>query len=69
MLNDTNIKIENGKIYCNGYDIGLTSEEVQDYCIQTGQNGQTVIEYYYKHNRGLIRDQTLEQILNEKTSE
>ena len=57
------IKVIEGKIYCNEIDINLTSSQVQDYVSQTGQDYMKLIEWQYSQCKDLIRDRKLDLIL------
>jgi hypothetical protein len=62
---DENCEFKNGRLIYKGYDIGLTMENIQDYKFQTGMEPRELIEYLYKNNIQVIRDNKINQILDE----
>ena len=61
------INIEGGKIICEGIVLDITSEQVQDYHIQTGLDPEFIINHLYTNHpeyKSKVRDEKLKNILN-----
>lgn len=73
MLNKMRIEIDKqtGHIIYDGITLDLTTSNLEDYCSQTGQGAEVLIDFYYKNHpeyKARIRDSKLGSILNEKTT-
>ena len=61
------IEIIGGKIIYGGINLDITPDQVNDYCIQTGQIADTLIQYLYKNHpeyKAIVREKKLKSILN-----
>lgn len=56
-------------VFYNGIKLSITRQNIQDYTLQTGMPGESIVIFYYKKELQQIRDKQLEQLLNERNSE
>lgn len=54
------------KVFYDGIKLSITRQNIQDYTLQTGLSGESIIIFYYKKELQQIRDKILENILNTK---
>lgn len=55
-------------VFYDGIKLSITRQNIQDYTIQTGMSGESIIIFYYKKELQQIRDKHLEQLLNERNT-
>lgn len=64
---DRNLVIFKGdEVFYDDIKLSITRQNIQDYTLQTGLSGESIIIFYYKKELQQIRDKILENILNTK---
>lgn len=64
---DRNLVLFKGdEVFYDDIKLSITRQNVQDYTLQTGMSGESIILFYYKKELQQIRDKILDNILNTK---
>jgi hypothetical protein len=53
-------------VFYDSIKLSITRQNIQDYTLQTGMSGESIILFYYKKELQYIRDKQLEQLLNDR---
>lgn len=53
-------------VFYNEIKLSITRQNIQDYTLQTGMSGESIIIFYYKKELQQLRDKQLDKILNNK---
>lgn len=53
-------------VFYDGIKLSITRQNIQDYTLQTGMSGESIIIFYYKKELQHIRDKQLEALLNDR---
>ncbi len=62
-FNKNLVQYENEDVFYDGIKLKITRQNIQDYVVQTGMGGETIILFYYKKEISELRDKQLEKIL------
>lgn len=46
--------------------LSITRQNIQDYTLQTGMSGESIILFYYKREVSQLRDKQLEKLFNDR---
>jgi hypothetical protein len=60
------LEYDNGVLVYKGVKLHITAENIQDYKFQTGLDPIEWIEHTYQNSLSVIRDNKINQILDEK---
>ena len=53
-------------VFYDGIKLSITRQNIQDYTLQTGMSGESIILFYYKKELQQLRDKQLEALLNDR---
>jgi hypothetical protein len=62
------VKFKGDDVYYNDTKLSINRQMIQDYSLNTGQNSESFILFYYKKELTKLRDKQLEKLLNEKNT-
>lgn len=53
-------------VFYDSIKLSITRQNIQDYTLQTGMSGESIILFYYKKELQQLRDKQLEALLNDR---
>jgi hypothetical protein len=62
-MNNDNISWDGDNVVYKGFKLNLTKDNIQDYRMQTGMDPIDLLEYFYRNNLQVIRDNKINKIL------